>query len=306
MSRYYIILNPISGRGSGLQHKQQIEQFCTENKLDFSLVVTERPGHALELAKAAVKAGVEVIVSAGGDGTANEVINGILLGNKEYKLDAAMAVIPVGRGNDFAFSMGIPVDFLAACQLLLTPENPHRVDIGSIVGGNFPTGRFFGNGVGIGFDAVVGFEAVKLKYLTGMPSYLVAALKTIFLYFKAPHLRVELDDKTIDGRYLMVSIMNGIRMGGGFFMAPAGNPSDGHFDLCVVGGMGKLATFPMIMKFMKGTQPGDPRVQMLSSKTIHVTSLTGGIPCHADGETVCENGQKVDISILPAALRLLA
>jgi diacylglycerol kinase family enzyme len=133
----------------------------------------------------------------------------------------------------------------------------------------------------------------------------VAALKTIFLYFKAPHLRVQLDDIVIDGRYLMVSIMNGIRMGGGFFMAPAGNPADGHFDLCVVDGMGKMATFPMIMKFMKGTQTTDPRVQMLSSKKIQVTSLSGGIPCHADGETVCESGEKVEVSILPAALRLL-
>ncbi|MBA4420401.1 MAG: hypothetical protein C0391_04570 [Anaerolinea sp.] len=305
MTRYYIIINPISGRGSGLRHKDLLENFVKEHKLNYELVVSERPGHALELAREAVINGFDVIVSAGGDGTANEVLNGILESNSAAKRAVSMAVIPVGRGNDFAYSMGVPIDFDAACQKLLDPAHGKHVDVGKVVGGNFPKGRYFGNGVGIGFDAVVGFEAVKLKFLTGFPSYIVAALKTIFLYYKPAKLSVQLDDALLEGKYLMVSIMNGIRMGGGFYMAPNGSPTDGKFTLCVVNDMGKLATFPMIMKFMKGSQADDPQVKMLSSTHVKVKALSGSIPCHADGETVCENGTTVEVELVPAAIHML-
>lgn len=305
MPRYYIIVNPISGRGSGLRHKDLLENFVKEHKLNYELVTSERPGHALELAREAVLKGFDVIVSAGGDGTSNEVLNGILAGNSTANRSASMAVIPVGRGNDFAYSMGVPMDFDAACQKLLDSSHGKLVDVGKVVGGNFPNGRYFGNGVGIGFDAVVGFEAVKLKFLTGFPSYIVAALKTIFLYYKAPKLSVQLDDALLEGKYLMVSIMNGIRMGGGFYMAPNGDPTDGKFTLCVVNEMGKLATFPMMMKFMKGTQADDPQVKMLTSSHVNVKSLSGSIPCHADGETVCENGSSVEVELVAAALYML-
>ncbi len=80
-------------------------------------------------------------------------------------------------------------------------------------GGLFPEGRFFGNGVGVGFDAVVGFEAMKMKRLIGFLSYVVAAWKTIFLYCWAPLVRIEYDEHTLEIPALMVSIMNGRRMG---------------------------------------------------------------------------------------------
>lgn len=304
MLKYFIILNPISGRGSGLRHKEALVAFAENNKLDFKLVETAYPGHAMELASQAVIDGYDIIVSAGGDGTANEVINGIVTQNTKSGKKAKMAVIPVGRGNDYAYSMGVPADFEKACEILVN-AGYKSVDVGRITGGVFPEGRYFGNGVGIGFDAVVGFEALKLKFLTGFPSYIVAAIKTIFLYYKAPFLQVNLDTQQLQGRYLMVSIMNGIRLGGGFYIAPDGNPSDGSFTICVVDSMGKLQTFPMISKFLKGTQTSDPRVKMLASQKVVIQSIDGGIPCHADGETVCEQGKEVSIELLPAALDII-
>jgi diacylglycerol kinase family enzyme len=215
-----------------------------------------------------------------------------------------LGVIPVGRGNDFAFGMGIPVDFNQACMQFITPKSK-VIDIGQVVGGFFPEGRYFGNGVGIGFDAVVGFEALKLKFLTGFPSYIVAALKTIFLYFKAPRLQLDLDDEQIVDKFLMVSVMNGIRMGGGFYMAPRGDPTDGKFSLCIVSELGKFATFPFILKFMKGTQEGDPKVRMVNSQTVKVTALEGTIPAHVDGETICYEGAHIEIHLIPGALELV-
>ena len=107
------------------------------------------------------------------------------------------------------------------------------IDIGRVAGGLYPQGRYFGNGVGIGFDAVVGFVAQKKKRLTGFASYIVAALKTIFLYYRAPLVRIEYDGQTLTLPSLMVSVMNGRRMGGGFMMAPQAQPDDGLFDLCI-------------------------------------------------------------------------
>ena len=103
--------------------------------------------------------------------------------------------------------------------------------------------------VAIGFDAVVGFEALKMKYLHGFASYIVAALKTIFLYFKAPQVQIDYDGKCITLPALMVSIMNGRRMGGGFMMAPDGHADDGLLDLIVAREVSRPKIFALIARF---------------------------------------------------------
>jgi hypothetical protein len=154
------------------------------------------------------------VVAVGGDGTANEVLNGLMLAREANpRLRPVMGVVSVGRGNDFAFGVGVPRGTEAGLRAL-TAGRRMPLDVGRVTGGLYPQGRYFGNGVGIGFDAVVGFEAVKLKRLTGFPSYIVAALRTIFLYFRAPRVRVETDSGPLELSALMVSIMNGRRMGG--------------------------------------------------------------------------------------------
>ena len=111
MTKYLLIVNPISGRGSGLKHKPLLDDFFSSQQIDYELVVTERPGHATEIARKAVQQGVDVVVAVGGDGTCNEVINGFVAEMQTTNHKTKLGVIPVGRGNDFAFSMGVPVDF---------------------------------------------------------------------------------------------------------------------------------------------------------------------------------------------------
>jgi diacylglycerol kinase (ATP) len=300
--KYFLIVNPISGRGHGEKSIPEIEANFHAAGLDYQIIKTEYPGHALELAKNA--AGFDVIIAAGGDGTANEVINGIMQSRNTNSKQPAMAVIPVGRGNDFSYSMGIPASIADACQCIVANQR-RRVDIGQVFGDNFPDGRFFGNGVGVGFDAVVGFESLKLKFLTGFASYIVAALKTTFLYFNAPTLKLITQQNEFTGRYLMVSIMNGIRMGGGFYMAPMGDPTDGHYDLCVVNEVSRTELLPLVGKFTKGTQQGDPAVSFLQTNHLEIHALDGGIPAHADGETVCEHGKSIRIELLPSVLEMV-
>lgn len=300
--KYLIIVNPISGRGHGKKSIPEIEEHFRSAGLEFALIQTEYRGHALELARKAT--GYDAIISAGGDGTANEVVNGILEAGHDRAAQPLMGIIPVGRGNDLAYSMGIPPTVTEACQSIIL-GNRRAIDVGRVYGENFPDGRYFANGVGIGFDAVVGFESLKLKLLTGFASYIVAALKTTLLYFNAPELKLATTEGDHTGRYLMVSIMNGIRMGGGFYMAPESNPEDGVFDLCVVRQVRRRELLPLVSKFTKGSQKGDPAVTFLRTSRLEVHALDGGIPAHADGETICEKGASIRIELHPKKLDML-
>jgi diacylglycerol kinase (ATP) len=180
-----------------------------------------------------------------------------------------------------------------------------KIDIGHVTGGDYPQGRYFGNGIGLGFDAVVGFEAAKTKYIGGALSYLVAVVKTIFLYSRAPIYEVIYDDTTLQQPFLMVSLMNGKRMGGAFMMAPQGNPGDGHFDLCLVGHVSQPGILRLVPKFISGTQGNHPAVKMPPASRIRIRAVEGTIPAHADGETLCTAGQELTIKMHPAALDVI-
>jgi diacylglycerol kinase (ATP) len=319
MSRYKIIANPVAGRGAGDQAVPRVEHILSGYGLDFDVVRTERPGHAAELAQEAVAAGYDVVVAMGGDGTSNEVLNGLMRARIPIPVPSphegegetatsgggcAMGMLCVGRGNDFAYGAGVPTDLEAGCRALAQAHR-HTIDVGRVVGGLYPQGRYFGNGVGIGFDAVVGFEAVKMTRLHGFPSYIVAALKTIFLYYKAPLVRIEYDGQTITQPALMVSIMNGRRMGGGFMMAPEGRPDDGLFDLCIARQVSRARIFSLIPHFMQGTQASQEPVQTARAQRVIVTAVEGVLPAHADGETLCTEGRRLEMELLPHQIEVI-
>ena len=306
MTKYKIIANPVSGRGNGERHIPDIEAAFRKSGLDFSLVRTEYPGHGVQLTQQAVAEGYVCVIASGGDGTVNEVINGLMLAKKAGLGNASMGVITVGRGNDFAFSMGIPAGWEACCALI-AKDLKREIDIGLVTGGDFPEGRYFGNGVGIGFDAVVGFIAVKLKPLSGFLSYIVAALETIFLYYKAPLVRIELDEgETITQPSLMVSIMNGRRLGGGFMLAPNGLADDGKFDLNIVEQAGKFQNLLLMVRYIQGKQAGHPKIKLCQANKVSVTALQGVLPAHADGETLCKEGSSLVVEILPRQIELIS
>jgi diacylglycerol kinase family enzyme len=175
-----------------------------------------------------------------------------------------------------------------------------------VAGGLYPKGRYFGNGVGIGFDAVVGFEAAKMTRLHGFPSYLVAVLKTVFLYYKAPLTTIEYDGQTLTQPSLMISVMNGQRMGGGFLMAPDGKTGDGLLDLCIVREVSRTRIFGLIPHFLKGTQISQEPVRDGRTRRIVVTAVEGTLPAHADGETLCVDGERLEMELLPRQIEMIS
>ena len=305
MSKHCVILNPIAGRGAGKKALPEIESTLKSLNIDYHLLITESPGHAIKLAEEAGGNGFQSVVAVGGDGTANEVINGLMNAANKGKITSKLAVLPVGRGNDFSYGMGVPQDIKAACEILVDGRS-RKIDIGFVKGGDYPEGRYFGNGVGIGFDAVVGFEAAKLpSFITGMPAYLVAALKTIFLYFNAPLLRVEIDGEVIEQSCLIVSLMNGKRMGGAFMFAPDSAPDDGLLNLCIAEQVSRIGVLGLFPKVMSGTQQDHPAIKMPIGENIKIEAINGSLPVHADGETICKQGKKLEITILKQKLEII-
>ena len=304
-NKYKFIVNTVAGQGAGKLALPEIDRLAKENNLDYEIVSTEHPGHAIALAHQAAISGFEHVVSVGGDGTSNEVLNGLMQAWTEGSRNTNMGIICIGRGNDFGYGFGIPTGLHEGFQIL-QKNQPRYMDVGLIVGGDYPQGRYFGNGVGIGFDTVVGFEAAKLTYIHGFLNYVVAALRTIFLYFQAPTLRIEYDNKVIAQPSLMVSIMNGRRMGGGFMMAPSAVTDDGLLNLCIVGQLSRFGILKLIPQFMKGTQAAHPQVKTGNATKVHILAMDGNLPAHADGETICVAGKELSIEIIHAPLKILS
>ncbi len=303
MTRYRIIANPASRRGAAAQLIPVIEARLRAEHLDFTLVRTERPLHAAELAFQAARDGVDVVVAAGGDGTSNEVINGLMQARTNGSGGPAIAVLPIGRGNDFSFSLKGPAN-LEEGFVALVANKQHAIDIGKVTGGDFPEGRYFGNGVGIGFDAVTGFEALKLPIKAGFASYLVAALRTIFI-MKAPLVEIQLDDERLEESSLLVSVMNGRRLGGGFWSAPQGIGDDGLFDLCIARKVSKFQMLMLVPRFLNGTQGTHPAIHTTRSRKVTVRAMQGSLAAHGDGETLSYACSQLEMEIMPHRLNLV-
>jgi len=304
MSHYTFIVNPTSGRGNGRRSLPKLEQCLQEKGVSYELVLTERPLHASEIAYQAAQEGRDVVVAVGGDGTVNETINGLMRAKQEGADQTTMAVLPVGRGNDFAYGMGMSADLATDCAIIAN-GNRRAIDIGRVTGGLHPEGRYFGNSVGIGFDAVVGFEALKMAPLNGFVSYIAAALKTIFLYHQATLVDIQSNGQSVRQPALMVAVMNGQRQGGLFFMSPEAKNDDGLFDVCIAGAASRARIFTLLPHFIKGSQFGQPEISFKQTEQVTVTAVNGTLPAHADGETICTDGQTLKLEILPRQLQII-
>jgi diacylglycerol kinase (ATP) len=302
--RYFVMVNPICGRGLGEKSIPAIEEHLKQAGLDFTLVRTERVWHAAELAEQAVRDGYNVIVCASGDGTLNEAINGLMKARQAGFNHTVFGMLSIGTGNDFASGMGIPTGLEQSMAVLLAGKRK-TIDIGFVKGGDYPEGRYFGNGIGIGFDAAVGTAASKVRWTRGLLAYLIGVIATVFLYYNPPKVKIVLDDEEIIQKSLMISIMNGKRMGGGFQMAPNSKSDDSVFDLCIAETASKVRIFGLIPYFLKGTQEGQPEIKMRRAQKVTVTTLEGDFPAHADGEMLCYTGTHLTMELLPAQLEII-
>jgi diacylglycerol kinase (ATP) len=136
-------------------------------------------------------------------------------------------------------------------------------------------------------------------------SYLIAVLKTIFLYYKGPIVAIEYDKHTLTQPTLLVSIMNGIRLGGGFNMAPDAVPDDGLLDLLIADQVGRRRIFGLLPHFLRGTQGTQKEIKTDRATHILIKAVEGSLPAQTDGEILSIDGKQIEIELLPNQLEII-
>jgi len=301
--KYWIILNPTAGKGKAVSQIPKIENFLKSKKEKFEIILTNGPGDAINITRNLPLEKDDVTVAAGGDGTCNEVVNGLLA--RENSGPPLMGILPIGRGNDFSYTPQIPNDCIKALELLIS-RNIKPLDAGFVRGGFFADGRYFINGVGIGFDTKVGFDAANMKHVKSGFAYVLGALINIVRYDPSPVLKIKYDEHEITLPAAIVSIVNGRRMGGSFYMGPNALLDDGLLDICALHRpKGRLRLIKLVTLYMKGTQLKEKEAVSGKGVHFHLKALEGGMAAHCDGETICYDGTELEIWCKPGALRLI-
>lgn len=301
MARIRVIVNPAAGAGKSAKKWPQIETLLKGLGLDFEHDLTEAPGHAIELARSAAKKGCELVVSVGGDGTINEVVNGLYDANGLENV--VMGIVNTGTGADYIRTFGIPRKYKEGCQLLMSP-NRRTVDLGVIeyMSNGHTEKRLFVNFAGLGFDAeVVKATTEKFKALGDMPSYLMGLLTTLFSYHNR-EISIVVDGEPGQRRICTVMLNNGRYGGGGMLPAPDADPGDGLFDVVIIDDMTKPDLLRSLPRIYKGTHLTHPKVTLMRAREVEVRPVQQ-MAVQADGELL--GAAPARFSILPAALTLV-
>jgi YegS/Rv2252/BmrU family lipid kinase len=285
------ILNPCSGRNVRRPWLARfVREFIAARGLAADLVLTGRPGHATELAHAALAAGCDRVIAIGGDGTMNETAQALL------HSPAALGLVPCGSGNGLALHLGIPTRLPAALALAADPAaHIAAIDTGAA------NGRPFFNAMGCGFDADVSRRFNRLTR-RGLAAY----ARTGFAAFRARQREwtvIHGGGRTETLSTLLVTVANSDQYGNGAFIAPGARVDDGQLDLIAVRPVGYAGAVPLIARLFLGNLGGSPSVLRLRGAHFLIERPRPGL-IHTDGETHA-TGATIEIQARPRSLRLL-
>ncbi|KPK99180.1 MAG: hypothetical protein AMJ95_00015 [Omnitrophica WOR_2 bacterium SM23_72] len=283
-----IIVNPVAGGGRTLAIWQDIERQIKELGVDYSFVLTQGVGDATGSAKAAEQEGFRKIFVVGGDGTLNEVINGIDLNQ------TTVGIIPTGSGNDL--SKMIRIWGISDALASLKHQERRRIDLGKA------KGRLFVNNLGVGFDACVAAAKKKLRALRGNLVYVLSSLKVLGS-FQAYPVEVIAEGYRFCDKVMSVSIGNGQFHGGCFKLTPEAVIDDGLLDACIIKELNKIKSLLNIPKAIKGTHARLKEVSSFKAKKILLRSQSP-LFVHLDGEVLPEPTKDMEIEILPGSLEV--
>lgn len=301
--RWGIVVNPNAGSGKCQKNWPTIQKLIKRSNIDYEAVFTERRGHAIELTKEFIDRGFRKIIVVGGDGTLNEVVNGVF--NKE-DLDPklmTLGMVPVGTGNDWCRTFQIPTRYIDAIKLI-RDEKTVVQDIGLVDFHNHGTPkRYFANVAGIGFDANVAHAANELKDQGkgNALSYILILLKTLLKYnSKSMQLKVG-EQANYKERMFSIGIGIGKYNGGGMKQLPNAIANDGLLDITII----KKITKWTVIKELKGLYDGSflshPKIDALQDTA--VSFAQNQLKIETDGESVGLGPR--NFSILPKALRVV-
>jgi YegS/Rv2252/BmrU family lipid kinase len=275
-----LLVNPASAHGRALKLLPELEQLLDAQRISFRVERTRGLEDGVERALRAAEAG-EVPVVISGDGLIG-AIGGALAGS-----DTPLGIVPGGRGNDLARGLELPSEPEAVVAMLAAGET-RRIDVGEVNGK-----RFLGI-VSVGFDSEANRLANETKWLRGNLVYAYAGLRTLFGW-KPARFTLSVGDERKRFTGYSVSVANNKAFGGGMFIAPDADLSDGEFDIVTVGEHGKLRSLAILPKVFKGTHVEEDEVRVLRAPRLELNA-SRPFPVYADGEHLTD---------LPASLRVL-
>ncbi len=263
-------------------------RFLTDNlskvNIDYQICETQKPGHASEIASE-LPQDIDVLVAVGGDGTLNEIINGI-----DPQRNLVLGLIPAGSGNDFALNLGLSRDPEDSLNVLFNSEVVCKnIDIGAVeisnANGDISRKRFI-NSLGIGFDSKIAYLYNKNHFLTGLSGYLFAGLRALF-DFRYINMDISTEQENFSGDKLLLTVSNGKTSGGGFYLTPAAKINDKMLDYCAVD---PVSRFKLLRSFYSAINKNIESNREVRLGNLKNGRIKLGIPyyIHTDGEPVAK------------------
>jgi diacylglycerol kinase (ATP) len=305
-----VILNPYAGRWKALKMQAQLELELKQAGIVYELVLTQTPHHGIELAAEATLAGFSPIISAGGDGSISEVVNGIARASQDSGTPPPpIGVLPMGTANDLIVNLKLPLTLPQAVQVIAA-GNSRPIDLGQVtawdVNGKTSQTRYFDNNSALGLEPSVTLIQQQIKWLRGTLRYLLATLIAIL---RNPQWTMHLQwaGGEYKGPSTLVTAGNNPLTGGLFYMAPHANPFDGLLSF-VYGSMPTrrkiLQLLPRTMKPGPGNYVEHPDIHEINADWLKITT-DQPTPVHADGEIMFERTHRIEYKVLPDYLPIL-
>lgn len=298
-----VILNPYAGRWKAKRKWGEAAAALQQAGVDFSVVETEQPNHGIELARQAVLDGYAPIISAGGDGSISEVVNGMLAAGNGCRLPD-LGIIPLGSVNDLAVNLKLPLDLPSAAGVIAR-EITRGIDICEVRHGPEQKVRYFDNNSAIGLEPNITLIQERIPIIQGAVRYLLATLIGIM---QNPQWEVQLewDEGSYEGPATLVTVGNNPVTGGLFYMTPHADPADGKLTF-VYGSMPTrrqiLQLLPRTMKPAEGSYIEHPEIHEQQATWLNIRT-TLPTPLHADGEIVSRNTQDIRYRINPGCISI--
>ena len=303
-NKYFFIINPNAGNAQGKSGWEEIKILLHKNNIDFDSLLTDAPGHAEEIVGEKIAENYRNFIVVGGDGTLNEVINGIFK-QKDVPTDSIyIGLFSMGTGNDWARYYKITPDYHKAINRILQP-NIIKQDVGRVVSllGGQRYENYFLNVAGIGLDSKIVFSvnSMKKRGRRNKLAYLFALIKC-FLQHKSLPIRINIENNSISDNFLSMSIGNGKFSGGGMRQTPDALNNDALFDIAVYSKMTKFKMLCNIIKLYNGNIRKLKGLQYFRAKELSISLDTSYI-FELDGEII--EGEHFDINILPASINVM-
>ncbi len=301
------VVNPRAGNGSAARQWKKLEPEVARMPGVCGVSLTEGPLHAVELAREAAARGADVVVAVGGDGTINEVANGLIEDEEPVSGRAALGIVPLGTGGDFRRSLGFGDSPLAALARL---ENGRRrqIDLGRLeltTADGRTSRRVFVNIASFGLSGlVVRMVNRSSKALGGKASFALGSLRAVASYANQP-VRIALDG--VDWKELKISdvaVANGQFFGGGMWIAPEARLDDGLFDVVVVGDLSRRSVLANGPKIYRGRHLGLDGVEVIRASSVAARPL-GDEPVLVDVDGEQPGQLPAGFTLLPSALPLV-